>query len=58
MRTKYVQIERGEGFKNTYATLRVAEDGMQRGTIQSFKPATLKQIKELRLHLYSEEDYL
>jgi len=57
MRTKYVQIERGEGFKNTYTTLKVAEDGIQRGTIQSYQPVTLKQIKELRLHHYYEEDY-
>lgn len=57
MRTKYVQIERGEGFKNTYTTRKVAEDGMRRGTIQSFSPITLAQIKERGLHHYREEDY-
>lgn len=57
MRTKFVRIERGEGFKNTYTTLKVAEDGMQRGTIQSYSPISLKQIKEGRLHYYREEDY-
>lgn len=57
MRTKYVQIDRGEGFKNTYTTLKVAEDGIRRGTIQSYSHVTLKQIKERHLHHYREEDY-
>lgn len=57
MRTKYVQIERGEGFKNTYTTLKVAEHGVAAGTIQSYSPVTLKQIKEKCLHHYREEDY-
>jgi hypothetical protein len=57
MRTKYVQIERGEGFKNTYTTLKVAEDAKRRGTVESYSPVTLKQIKEWRLNHYREEDY-
>lgn len=57
MRTKYVLIERGEGFKNTYTTLRVAEHALKAGTIQSYKPITLKQIKELRANEYREEHY-
>lgn len=57
MRTKYVLIERGEGFKNTYTTLRVAEDAIQRGTVKSYQPVTLRQIKELGANQYREEDY-
>lgn len=57
MRTKYVQIERGEGFKNTYTTLAVAKDATARGTVQSYSPVTLKQIKERRLYEYREADY-
>lgn len=57
MRTKFVKIDRGEGFKNTYTTLKVAEDGKERGTIQSYSPVTLKQIKELGLYHYREEHY-
>ncbi len=57
MRTKYVQIERAEGFKNTYTTLKVAEHGLKHGTIQAYSPVTLKQIKERRLHHYREQDY-
>jgi len=56
-KTKYVLIERGEGFKNTYTTERVALDAMYRGTVQSYKPITLKQIKELRANEYREADY-
>lgn len=57
MRTKYVKIERGEGFKNTYTTLRVAEHALVAGTIQSYAPVTLKQVKAERLNEYREVDY-
>jgi hypothetical protein len=57
MRTKYVLIERGEGFKNTYTTLRVAEDAIKRGRVQSYRPVSLKEIKELRANEYREEHY-
>ena len=58
MRTKYVKIERGEGFKNTYTTERAAKDAIQRGLVQGYSPVTLKQIKTERLHHYREDDYL
>lgn len=57
MKTKYVLIERGEGFKNTYTTLKVAKHALQAGTVQSFRPVTLKEIKALRAHEYRERDY-
>lgn len=57
MRTKYVLIERGKGFKNTYTTVRVAEDAIKRGLVQSYAPVTLKQIRELRANEYREADY-
>lgn len=57
MRTKYVLIERGEGFKNTYTTLKVAKDAMKRGTVQSYKAITRTEIKKLRANRYREEDY-
>lgn len=57
MKTKYVLIERGEGFKNTYTTERVAKHAIEHGTAQSYKPVTLKQIKELKANEYKEEHY-
>jgi hypothetical protein len=57
MRIKYVKIERGEGFKNTYTTLKVAEHALKAGTVQSYKPVTLKQIKAERLNEYREDHY-
>lgn len=57
MRTKYVKIERGEGFKGTYTTERVAKDAMARGLATAYKPVTLKEIKAERLHHLREEDY-
>jgi hypothetical protein len=57
MRTKYVKIERGEGFKNTYTTVRAAEDAVRRGLVKSYTPVTLKQIKSERLNEYREEHY-
>lgn len=57
MRTKYVLIERGEGFKNTYTTERVAKDAMRRGLVHSYTPVTLKQIKALGANEYREEHY-
>jgi hypothetical protein len=57
MRTKYVLIERGEGFKNTYTTRKVAEHGLAAGTIQSFRPVTKAEIKTLNAHHYKENDY-
>jgi len=57
MRTKYVLIERGEGFKNTYTTLKAAEDAVKRGLVKSFKPVTLAEIKANRYHHYREEHY-
>lgn len=57
MRPKYVLIERGEGFKNTYTTERVALDAIGRGTIESYKPVTLKEIKALGANEYKEEHY-
>lgn len=56
-RTKYVLIERGEGFKNTYTTEKAALDAMRRGLVQSYKPVTLKQIKQLGANEYREADY-
>jgi hypothetical protein len=57
MRTKYVLIERGEGFKNTYTTEKVALDAIARGTVKSYRPITLKDIKALRANEYRESDY-
>jgi hypothetical protein len=57
MRTKYVQVDRGSEYKNIYTTLRAAEHMVAAGTATGFLPVTLKQIKELRLHHYHEEDY-
>lgn len=57
MRTKYVLIERGEGFKNTYTTKRVAEHALQAGTVQSYRPVTLAEIKKLNAYEYREEHY-
>jgi hypothetical protein len=57
MRTKYVLIDRGEGFKNTYTTLKVAMHAMSVGAIHSFRPVTLSEIKALRANEYKEEDY-
>lgn len=54
MKTKFVLIERGEGFKNTYTTERVAIDALKRGSIQSYRPVTLKEIKSLRANEYRE----
>ena len=54
---KFVLIERGEGFKNTYTTERVAIDAIKRGTAQSYRPITLTEIKALRAHEYREADY-
>jgi hypothetical protein len=56
-RTKYVLIERREGFKNTYTTEKAALDAMQRGLVQSYKPVTLEQIKQLGANEYREADY-
>ena len=57
MKTKFVLIERGEGFKNTYTTERVAIDALKRGSIQSYRPVTLKEIKSLRANEYREDHY-
>jgi hypothetical protein len=57
MRTKYVLIERGEGFKNTYTSLKVATHAMSIGAIESFRPVTLSEIKALRANEYREKDY-
>lgn len=57
MKTKYVLVECGEGFKNTYTTERVALDAVARGTISSYRPVTLREIKELCANEYREDHY-
>jgi hypothetical protein len=57
MQTRYVLIERGEGFKNTYTTLRVAEHALAAGTIESYRAVTKAQIKSLGCREYKEEHY-
>lgn len=57
MRTKYILIERGEEFKRTAVTLRVAQDIERRGLGIVGQPVTLKQVKEERIHIYREDDY-
>lgn len=55
--TKFVLIERGDGFKNTYTTRRVAAHAIAAGTVESFRPITLKEIKQLRASEYREDHY-
>lgn len=57
MRTKYVQIERSDGYKRAYTTLRAAEDMVKSGEASGFKPVTLKAIKDECLVHFREKDY-
>ena len=57
MKTKYVLIDRGDGYKRTAVTKRVAEDMIQRGTAKSYEPVTQAKIKAERMHIYTEADY-
>lgn len=57
MKTKYVLIDRGEGYKNTAVTTNVAKHMIETGKATNYKPVTFIEIKANRIHIYKEECY-
>ena len=57
MKTKYVLVDRGSDYKDTYVTSKVAADMVERGIASSYTTITLKEIKARKLHCYDEATY-
>ena len=56
-RTKYILVDRGEGYHLTAVTKTVLDDMQQRGLVVSSRPITQAEIKRDRVHIYDDSAY-